>query len=357
MSTAIIPAFTERNIPVVFSADETYAPYLGVTLQSLVEHASSEFNYDILILDGGILPEMKRTLASILPGGSQHFSLRYIDMQEYREELDKLFVDRHLSSATYYRLILSSLLEDYDSVLYLDCDLLVMDDLALLYRCDLEGYLVAGVKEIATYWIDPSWHQEWHQSIVEQGVENPLHSFNAGVLLMNLKAFREIKLERRLLDLARNNRFIQHDQDVLNIACENRWQLLPGEWNYQYHQCAPYEFSEETSRQEQTIMDEPASYRIVHYIRDQKPWSHPDKPLAPLWWEYARRSPFYAVLRAGAPGRGVLRGRWFVHGIAAGVAGLCAKVSPPSLRRRFSRKAEYSRKAARSLRAFLAITR
>lgn len=357
MSTAITPAFAERNIPVVFSADQMYAPYLGVTLQSLVEHASSESNYDILILDGGILPETKHALASILPCGSQHFSLRYIDMQEYRKELDKLFVDRHLSSATYYRLILSSVLESYNSVLYLDCDLLVMDDPALLYRYDLDGYLVAGVKEIATCWIDPSWHREWHRSMAEQGVEDPLHSFNAGVLLMNLKAFREINLERRLLELARNNRFIQHDQDVLNVACENRWLPLPGEWNYQYHQCAPYEFAEETARQEQAIMDEPATYSIVHYIRDQKPWSHPDKPLAPLWWEYARRSPFYPDVRAAAPARRVLRGRWLSQGITAVLAGWCAKVSPPSLRRRFVCKAEYGKKAARSLRAFLAITR
>ena len=37
-------------IPIFFSIDDNYAPYLGVALLSIIQNASKEFNYRALIL-------------------------------------------------------------------------------------------------------------------------------------------------------------------------------------------------------------------------------------------------------------------------------------------------------------------
>ena len=348
----MISSFSDKRIPIVFSADQGYVPYLAVALQSLAEHVSEDWSYDILIMDGGIKDDSKSRLREIVENKPQ-CRLRYLDISEQRKELDRLFVDRHLSSATYYRLILPGLLPEYEKILYLDCDLLVMGDPADVFQYDIEGYLVAGVKEIATFWIDPTWHQTWYLSMKYQGVEDPLNSFNAGVLLMNLKAFRNERIELRLLALAGDNSFEQHDQDVLNIACEDRWLALPGEWNYQYHQCEPYEFPESVACREQAVMAEPPVYRIVHYIRDQKPWSHPEKPLAPLWWDYARRNGFYRELRSSAPGIFSLVLKMVKHCVACVLYECAAFVAPSTVKVRLMRRVQRLRAASCSLRTVL----
>ena len=55
----IRPAFAERNIPVAFSTDANYLPYVAVTINSLVANTTSG-NLDVFILHSGI-PQKKRS--------------------------------------------------------------------------------------------------------------------------------------------------------------------------------------------------------------------------------------------------------------------------------------------------------
>lgn len=48
------------------------------------------------------------------------------------------------STSAYYRLILPSLLPDLEKILYLDCDLLVLDDIAKLWNTELGGRRPGG---------------------------------------------------------------------------------------------------------------------------------------------------------------------------------------------------------------------
>ena len=61
----IKPIFDKNYIPVVFSSDEGYAPYLSVALISLRENASKEHSYDLIVLDGGLSEKTKKTLLDI----------------------------------------------------------------------------------------------------------------------------------------------------------------------------------------------------------------------------------------------------------------------------------------------------
>ncbi len=70
------PAFTSNNIPIVFNVDEGYAGYFSVTLQSLLETASEENNYDLIILQKK-LPQNTKTLLHDQIGGRCNFSLRF----------------------------------------------------------------------------------------------------------------------------------------------------------------------------------------------------------------------------------------------------------------------------------------
>ena len=54
-----------EQIPIFFSTDDNYAPYLDVALISLIDNASPLYDYKIIILNTGISPENKELLKGI----------------------------------------------------------------------------------------------------------------------------------------------------------------------------------------------------------------------------------------------------------------------------------------------------
>lgn len=60
--SAIAPAFAERSVAMCCACDEEYAYPCGVMLRSVVEHASAEYNYDIVVLNNGLTPRSKEML-------------------------------------------------------------------------------------------------------------------------------------------------------------------------------------------------------------------------------------------------------------------------------------------------------
>ena len=46
-----------KEIPIFFSADDNYIPYLDVAIASLIENASKEYRYRIIVLNTGLRPE------------------------------------------------------------------------------------------------------------------------------------------------------------------------------------------------------------------------------------------------------------------------------------------------------------
>ena len=46
-----------REIPIFFSTDDNYIPYLDVALHSLIANASNDYNYRIIVLNTGLSPD------------------------------------------------------------------------------------------------------------------------------------------------------------------------------------------------------------------------------------------------------------------------------------------------------------
>ena len=40
----------EKTIPIIFTVDDNYIPFFAVALQSLIDNASKEYNYEIKVL-------------------------------------------------------------------------------------------------------------------------------------------------------------------------------------------------------------------------------------------------------------------------------------------------------------------
>ena len=260
-----------REIPIFFSTDDHYIPYLDVAISSLIDNASKEYDYRIMVLNTGIDPE---NAAKVKLNERPGFAIDFIDISDRVETIKSHFKNvYHFSVVTYYRLFIASLFPRYDKIIYLDCDLVVQGDISELYHTELgENILGAAPEQFVQNTPEFRRYAE-----IALGVD-PDSYVNAGVLLINLKAFRENKIEERFVELITQYDFdlLDPDQAYLNYLCQGKIHVLPNGWNKE-------------------PMDLPCEGKknIVHYALYKKPWQYDDVTDGELFWQYARRSPFH----------------------------------------------------------------
>jgi lipopolysaccharide biosynthesis glycosyltransferase len=139
------------------------------------------------------------------------------------EELDAAVTNY---GATTLRLGLDGFLDkDLSRVLYLDSDVLAINDISYLFTADLGDNSAAAVPDLVKK--IPNNIKRMESLGLTFG-----NYFNAGVLLFNWPKC----LERKLFEKARSaisaTKFRFLDQDALNYACENKWLRLPVRFNF-----------------------------------------------------------------------------------------------------------------------------
>ena len=261
-----------------------------------MDHSSQAYNYDIIFVHTGI-SENNRHLMQTMILDNPNFSLRFLDISD-SFQASNLVIHSHFSIETFYRLVIPWVLIDYEKVIYLDSDLIILRDLADLFEVEIGDNLLAAT-------IDAEMACEYNGSIL--GVkeycdtvlklENPYSYFQAGVLLLNLCAFRKTFAPYELLELAEKRNYHYVDQDVLNVACSGR--MYPLAMNWDVLTDAGGRINEIRKRAPKAICQAYQEARqhpfIIHYAGWEKPWDSPQSDFAEIYWQYARKTPFYEV--------------------------------------------------------------
>jgi lipopolysaccharide biosynthesis glycosyltransferase len=243
----------EFGCAIALACDEGYGMPLATTLRSIVEANARWCPLEIYIFTHRISSEFKKRVCDSLPIGAASIVWPEIDVGPFK---DFLTTD-HVSKITFARLLIPETLpRSLKRVLYLDCDLLVLDDLSALSQTRLHGAIVGAVEDQLNPVFKKSADASW-QTVPQ--VEN---YFNAGVLLIDLDRWRENKVSERALEYLRQNPQTPFaDQDALNYACDRMWKRLDEKWNFQAHF--------DRSIQEMETAERP---RIVHFVTSNKPW-------------------------------------------------------------------------------------
>lgn len=258
----------KQVIPIFFACDENFVKYMIVTLRSVMDHASRDFEYRVYVLNTGISRERQESVEAM---ADEDFSVLFIDVTSYLKSMkDKLPLRDYYSMTTYYRLFIAEMYPEYDKVIYLDSDVIVLGDISEFYGYDLQGYYVGAVKD----------QLDVFGRYVEQvvGVDRDQY-FNAGVLLMNCQALRDTDFLARFVELINTYTFIvAQDQDYLNVICKDKVRWLPVSWNI--------EASSKLSVSEDEIL-------LIHFNMTAKPWKYEDCVLGEHFWEYAKKTSVY----------------------------------------------------------------
>lgn len=248
-------------IDIVCNIDKDYVEHCGVMLTSLfVNNRESDFR--IHVINTGIGHEGKCRLMT----GLARFK---VDMFFYDVDFScikdfPITEKDHLSLAAYLRLFMSKLLPDnIDKVLYLDCDLLVVDSIKELWEVDIEDVAVAVVEERAPF-----------DTESPKTLNYPIECsyFNSGVMLVNLKNWRERDLYAEAVRFISVNKslIMLHDQDVLNALLCKEHKFISIRWNLMdFFLFIPPDVQKSRTLDWELSIRQPA---IIHFTGKRKPW-------------------------------------------------------------------------------------
>ena len=228
-------------------------------LRSLLDASLPDDRYEVICLVSEEIPQRQKDKLDRLHG--ERIRFRYINLAG---RLQGVYVDPRYSEAASFRLLLPEILPEYDKVLYIDCDVIVRNNLSALYKSiDLDGSLLAVVYEA------PIEHQSERWAAL--GCD-PSKYFNSGFLLMNLKQMREDGISAKLLDACRVDWLEFPDQDALNQVCKGRVLPLSPLYNSIRTFFLPQYKPEFVAQYSEDLWDEVQRSGNIHYTGG-KPWN------------------------------------------------------------------------------------
>lgn len=270
------------TVPIFYATDEKYAPFLSVSLTSLIANTdpTADTTYRILIVHRGLSEESQQLFRQM---ATDRIAIELYPMESYlieaiNSDRNKLNAD-YVTMTIYFRLFLSEMFPEIDKAIYLDADTIINADIAQLYRTDLGHDLIAAV---ADNFVAANPETVYY---AEEGLGIPSDQYvNSGMLLMNLKAMRDGHFTERFVQLLNKYHFesIAPDQDYLNVMCNGRIHYLDRRWNNMTGDGT----------------EGPDHPKIIHYNLFGKPWHYRDAPLADYFWRYAEGSAYYPKLIA-----------------------------------------------------------
>lgn len=268
-----------NEIPVFFASDDNYIPCLAVAIHSLEKNANKKNNYKLIILHSGMSEKGKKEIKEF---EQENIKIDFKDISNIENDLKDdlaLRLRDYYSSTIYYRIFIGSLFPEYHKAVYIDSDVVLLDDIANLYNTDLEGNIIGAIPDGVVH--DSKKLQDYVE--VNDGVENKKY-FNSGVLVIDLDKFRETRVEERFVRILTkyNCDTIAPDQDYLNILCKDKVKYLPLSWDKMPDYCEH--------------LDE-KDLHLIHYNMFRKPWHYRDVEYSDIFWKYAKETKYYDELK------------------------------------------------------------
>lgn len=270
-----MPDFTE-TIHIFYACDDNFAKFTMVSIASLMENASKGFKYHIHILHSNIGEEnQKRTLAMQKPP----FHITFNCVNDYLESVSGTLPLRdYYSNTTYFRLFIAEMFPELKKAIYIDSDTIVTGDISKMYAYNVDNYDLAACHEQAMVQVDE------YGTYVEKcmGINRNAY-FNAGILLINCRRFREKKVLEKFMNMLGVYNFrVTQDEDYLNLICKDHVLFLPQIYNTEI-------FGE--------LLDPIEDCCILHYIMTSKPWHYTDCRHGDIFWKYAEKTEVYGEIK------------------------------------------------------------
>ena len=270
---------------VVFGSDKIYVEHLAVAICSLFK-CNPNLSFNVYVFNTDIDKDSWSRLSEL----AERYGQSLIDMKILDEEIEGLITsETYYTKATYYRLFIPEKLS-FDKVLYLDSDIVINGSIEDLYNTNIDQCYMAAVADAV-----PSPHKDL-------GMSEDSKYFNCGVMLVNLRKWREDRIKERVIELTRKKPWAMQfaDQCGINSIVNGRVKELHPKYNAQaiffqvrLKHTRSYLYPVGQLRE---AVEHPV---IIHYSGKEKPWHLGYKHrFRGLYWKYLRETPFNSHSRS-----------------------------------------------------------
>ena len=268
-----------------------------VALVSLLKNNKEHF-FKIYIINGGIPSRSYKNIEAVV----EDFQCELVNITVDDGIFEKLIINHHFTKANYYRLLIPKFIQA-EKVLYLDADIVVNGSIENLYKEDLEdlnGDYIGAVE-------NPGFYRH-----SELKMDSNSSYFNSGMMLINLKKWKEDSLANKVIDFVDKNPAVIEfvDQCGLNAVIDGCWKKLPLKYNQQ-SVIFEKDFDEFNCFLPDELIEAKQTPVIVHYSGASKPWHFGNKhPYRHLYLKYLRMTPYRDSMPTDSP---LLNGlKWMV---------------------------------------------
>lgn len=269
----------QKEIPIFFSIDDGYAPYLSVALTSAIKNSDKRRNYKAIILYQELSEENKNKLSLL---AEPHFKIEFIPMSDGLESITDRKSNHlrceYFTLTIYFRLFIAAMFPQYDKGIYIDSDVVLLGDIAELFNTDIGDNYIGACYDHSIENVEP--FCKYIREAV--GVDNKKY-INSGVLLMNLKKLREAEFHKHFLSLLNEYHFesVAPDQDYINAMFYGNIYYLDDIWDTMPNDSRPIN----------------GNAKLIHYNLFSKPWCYDNIQYGEYFWEYAKTSGYMECLK------------------------------------------------------------
>lgn len=258
----------KHAINICLTFDDNYAPHAGALVASVLQNFRGEETLNFFVVHAQLSQKNIELLTGMATSEKSCIKFFKVDT----DELKKYGISKNgrFLQEVFFRLKLSSYLKDLEKVIFLDSDLIVFDNIQKLWQTDIENFALAAAADVTNF---------DHL----KDITGPHTYFNAGVLVFNLKKWREDNIEQKLFDFFVKNqeRIIWNDQDLLNAVLFSEVRYLDPRWNFQYN-----------VENDECFTNQKVS--LVHFITRYKPWNtfHRHYRYRDAYFSYLMKTPW-----------------------------------------------------------------
>lgn len=215
-----------KEYNICLCADNNVVEYMSALIVSILKNSHQDEEFIFHIITSCISEENKNYINELK--NIKNFQLKYYN-PIHREKFEKWYSEKTPQKwpvEVFFKLDIPFILKDLDKVLYLDCDMIAVNNFKELFDINMDNYTAAAAKDKLI--------SNSHLKKIKLNKSNGY--FNSGLLLINIKNFNTLFPNDTFLEkidkYLNNIKIVEYpEQDIINIIFNNKIKPIDSKYN------------------------------------------------------------------------------------------------------------------------------
>lgn len=250
-----------NTIHIGYGIDNNYVRCCSTSIVSFCKNNPHQ-NFHFHIVSSSLTKDSINKLKALAQQHNININIYIIDNTYF----NKLPTQKAFPTSMYFRFLLPILNKNLSKIIYIDADIICLNNIQELLSINLNNHIIAAVPDTTDM------NQARNNAL---NLKNHIY-FNSGMLLINIQEWNKYNISNKLIEILSTTSydFKFPDQDALNLILTQKITYLPKKLNY-FNGFYPWHKDSITNKE----------IILLHFTSSPKPWD--------LGWEVSSMSNDY----------------------------------------------------------------